>query len=254
MAASDSSLRCRHLSMRLVQHFTELPRPCSYLSDRLAALEHRVLLDVSPLELEAMLIRGWRRFGPAYFRPACGDCAECVSIRIPVDRFRPTASQMRALARGRHFALDVAKTRVDRERLELYKRWHAAREEKREWEPSPLTEREYQFQFAFPHPAGFEMTQRDEQGRLVSCGIIDVTPRALSAVYFFYAPEVSRLSPGVANVLRCVELARERGIPHVYLGYRVNGCESMKYKAKFTPHELLFDRPSFEEEPRWQPA
>jgi arginine-tRNA-protein transferase len=49
----------------------------------------------------------------------------------------------------------------------------------------------------------------------------------------------------------CLSLARERGIPHVYLGYRVLGCASMRYKATFRPHELLLGRPAPDEEPRW---
>jgi len=48
-----------------------------------------------------------------------------------------------------------------------------------------------------------------------------------------------------------VELARERGIPHVYLGYRVEGCASMRYKADFRPHEVLVGRPDEHENPRW---
>lgn len=228
-----------------------MPRACSYLPNRLAALEHRVLLDVSPEKLEPMLIRGWRRFGPAYFRPACSDCDECVSIRIPTAAFRPSESQLRALRRGKRFTLAIGKPKTDLERLELYQRWHALRESVREWDPSPLTPREYQFQFAFPHPSGFELTQRDEEGRLVSVSLLDITPNALSAVYFFYDPAIARLSPGIANVVRCVELARARGIAHVYLGYRVIECPSMKYKARFHPHELLRDRPGFDEEPRW---
>jgi arginine-tRNA-protein transferase len=55
----------------------------------------------------------------------------------------------------------------------------------------------------------------------------------------------------VAGVLISVEMARDRGIPHVYLGYRVSGCPSMRYKAGFRPHELLQGLPAADEEPRW---
>ena len=67
-------------------------------------------------------------------------------------------------------------------------------------------------------------------------------------------PAESRLSPGVATVLLAVEMARERGIPHVYLGFRVMGCASMRYKAGYRPHELLQGLPGPDEEPRWVPA
>ena len=82
---------------RIVRHFIEEPRACAYLSDRLASLEYRLMVNVSGEELEVLLLRGWRRFGPAYFRPACKLCTECQSIRLDVHRFDTTDSQRRAL-------------------------------------------------------------------------------------------------------------------------------------------------------------
>jgi leucyl-tRNA---protein transferase len=237
----------------LIDQFVEDPRACDYLDAQRASLEYRVMTGVDPDELEAMLVRGWRRLGPFYFRPACAGCLECVSLRIPVASFRPTASQQRAARRARRLQARLGTPRVDRARLDLYARWHAAREDRRGWSPSALGPDDYALQFAYPHPAVRELTLWDGP-RLVAVGLSDVTPRAWSAIYFFYDPEVARLSPGVANVMLCLSLARDRGIPHVYLGYRVLGCPSMRYKAAFRPHELLVGRPGFEEEPRWTAA
>ncbi len=234
----------------LVEHYVEDPRACDYLPAERAALEYRVMREVGAEELEGLLVRGWRRLGPFYFRPACAGCLECVSLRIPVASFAPTASQKRAAARARRFEMRLGTPRIDDERLELYARWHAAREERRGWPASELRADEYWLQFAYPHPAVRELSVWD-RGRLVALGLCDVTPRAWSAIYFFYDPAIARLSPGVANVMACVALARQRGIPHVYLGYRVLGCPSMRYKATFRPHELLVGRPGPDEEPRW---
>jgi len=81
---------------RLIQRIVEPPRPCSYLDDREASLDLRVQVDVTAEELDAMLERGWRRFGPVYFRPACAACNECVTLRIPSATFTPSKSQRRA--------------------------------------------------------------------------------------------------------------------------------------------------------------
>ena len=234
----------------LLNHFVEDPRACDYLPDERATLEYRVMSGVGPEELESLLVRGWRRLGPFYFRPACAGCFECVPLRIPVATFAPSGSQARAARRVRRFRVRLGVPRVDRARLDLYTRWHAAREERRGWNASPLTVDDYALQFAFPHEAVRELTLWDG-GTLVALGLCDVTPHAWSAIYFFYDPAIARLSPGVANVMLSLELARERGIPHVYLGYRVLGCPSMRYKATFHPHELLLGRPGPEEEPRW---
>jgi arginine-tRNA-protein transferase len=237
----------------VLQAFVEPPRACDYLAGREAALEYRMMADVSLDELQAMLERGWRRLGPFHFRPRCAGCLECVSLRLPVAGFRPTESQRRARRRTRRFRAEIGPPRVDRARLDLYRRWHAARETARGWEAAPLRADEYWLQFGYPHPAARELTLWDGD-RVVSVGIWDFAPRALSAVYCFYDPAIARLSPGVANVLLGIEEARARAVPHVYLGYRVLGCPSMRYKSRFGPHELLLDRPRADEAPRWLPA
>lgn len=238
---------------RLVRHFVEEPRGCSYLSGVQAALEYRLMVDVAPEELEQLIIRGWRRFGPAYFRPACTPCGECRSIRLDVHKLAPTPSQLRALRRSRRFRLEFGKPKIDGERLALHAAWHRTREDARGWEASQLTEDEYATQFAFPSTTGREFAWYDGE-RLVAVGLLDVTKNCLSAAYFFYHPDIARLSPGVGNVLQCVELARELGAQHVYLGYRVEGCASLRYKGLFRPHELLEGRPSLEHAPEWHEA
>jgi leucyl-tRNA---protein transferase len=242
---------------RLLRQFTESPRACSYLSDREAALEYRVMLDVSPKELEAMLLRGWRRFGPCYFRPACAGCGECVSIRLPTEGLKLNQSQRRAKKSCAGLEVRISAPRVDRERLSLYRKWHSFREETRGWGGSPLDSESYALEFAFPHPAARELAYYDlveGRRRLVGVGICDETPKAWSAIYFFYDPDYQKRSLGTFNILYQLEHARGRGIPYVYLGYRVAGCRSMRYKATFQPHELLFGLPSATEEPGWIPG
>jgi arginyl-tRNA--protein-N-Asp/Glu arginylyltransferase len=43
-----------------------------------------------------------------------------------------------------------------------------------------------------------------------------------------------------------IAAAKERGVPHVYLGYYVEGCRSLEYKARFTPNEVLRDGSTWE--------
>ena len=238
---------------RVLAHEVEPPRSCSYLPERTAQLENRVMLDVRSEELEAMLERGWRRFGPLYFRPACAACMECVPTRIPTDRFRPSRSQSRARKRIAQLRAELGVPRVDAARLALHERWHQGREAHRGWAPNPMSPREYFQSFAFPHPSVRELALYSGD-RLVGVGICDVTPRAWSAVYFFYDPSDRRLSLGTANVLLQIELARAQGIPFVYLGYRVEGCASMRYKGAFQPQQRLIGRPGLDEPPRWVDA
>lgn len=208
------------------------------------------MLDVTELEVDALLEKGWRRFGPIYFRPACSACTECVSLRVLTARFSPSKSQRRAARACSPLRRVVGAPRIDDARLALYAKWHAGREEARGWESNEQTRERYSLEFAFPHPCAREAAFYDDDakaddgsyGRLVGLGLFDTTPRALSAAFFFYDPDYARLSLGTANVLSLIEDARQAGRPYVYLGYRVEGCASLRYKGAFRPHELLYER------------
>lgn len=239
--------------MRVLARHIEDPRRCSYLPSERAQLETLLIDDVSPLELEVLLERGWRRFGPTYFRPRCSACTACDSIRVVVGEFQPSKSQRRALKRASALSRVVGRPRVDDERLALHARWHAHREGVRGWEPNPIDFEGYAIHFAWPHPSAREVSFRDpaRDGALVAVGLWDVTPRSSSAVFFFFDPDYADLSLGIANVVLGVEDARRERRAHVYLGYRVRGCASLEYKARFSPYEQLEGRPRLDETPRW---
>jgi arginine-tRNA-protein transferase len=238
---------------RILDAFREAPHRCSYLPDQHAALDVRIAVGVSPAELGAMLARGWRRFGPSYFRPACASCHACEPTRIRVASFRASRSQKRARRESSRLIRLLDTPTVDRERLDLYARWHRDREGRHGWDPAPLGVDEYAMEFAFPHPCVREIAFRDpgRDNRLVGLGIVDEVPDALSAVYFFWDPEHAPPSLGTAHIVSLVEDAAERGLPYVYLGYRVAECPSMAYKGRFQPQESLTGRPADHDRPEW---
>jgi arginine-tRNA-protein transferase len=240
----------------LLEQVIEEPRACSYLSREDAQLEVRVMVHVTAEEFEAMLMRGWRRFGPCYFRPACASCHECVGLRVVVDDFEPTKSQRRAGRAGSRLRRVVGPPRVSEDRLSLYAQWHAEREGARGWQPNAHTARSYALDFAYPHPAAREVAFYDDAagGKLVALGLWDETPSCSSAAFFFFDPGYASWSLGIANVVLGIADARRRGVPHVYLGYRVLECASLRYKAGFGPHELLRERPEPGESPQWESA
>ena len=75
--------------------------------------------------------------------------------------------------------------------------------------------------------------------RLIAVAYVDALPEALSAIYCYYDPMERARSLGTFNILSLLASARERGVPHVYLGYYVAGCRSSEYKRKFRPNEVL---------------
>ncbi len=241
--------------MHLIERLVERPRACPYLPTERASLEQRVMLDVAAHEMDLLLERGWRRFGPIYFRPACASCSECVSLRVNASRMKASKSQRRAARGCARLRRVVGVPKVDSERLALYASWHRSREQVRGWEPNPQTRDRYALEFAFPHVCAREAAFYDDDagGKLVGIGLFDETPAALSAAFFFYDPAYARVSLGTANVLALVGDARASRRSHVYLGFRVSGCPSLRYKATFRPHELLVGRPSLDEAAIWCP-
>jgi arginine-tRNA-protein transferase len=235
-----------------VEHarFPTPEHPCAYLQGRPAMLEVRLLTDVSPEETEHLVERGWRRFGPEYFRPICLGCQECVSLRVPVGEFRFTKSQRRVVRKCHDIAVEIGTPRADADRVALYRKWHAAREQACGWQENPLDEEGYRRQFCFPHACGREMSYW-AAGRLVGVGLVDEMPESVSSTYFFFDPDFSQLSLGVFSALCEISLGLQLGKSYVYFGYRVMGCKSLIYKSAFRPHELLIGRPGEEEGAVW---
>jgi len=71
--------------------------------------------------------------------------------------------------------------------------------------------------------------------------VFDKFNDGLSAVYCFYEPEREHESVGTSMILRLTLIARSLGLPYNYLGYYVENCRKMCYKARFSPLEVLSD-------------
>ena len=67
----------------------------------------------------------------------------------------------------------------------------------------------------------------------------DMMADGLSMVYSYFDPELDERSLGTFMILDHIARARSAGLPHVYLGYWVNGSSKMNYKVRFTPQEHL---------------
>ncbi len=77
-----------------------------------------------------------------------------------------------------------------------------------------------------------------ERPLLAAC-LTDILADGLSMVYSFYVPEERQRSLGTFMILDHIERACRLGLPHVYLGYWVEGSKKMAYKARFLPQERL---------------
>jgi hypothetical protein len=60
----------------------------------------------------------------------------------------------------------------------------------------------------------------------------------LSMVYSYFDPDMEDRSLGTFMILDHIERARAAGLPHVYLGYWVDGSPKMAYKVRFGPRSI----------------
>ena len=75
--------------------------------------------------------------------------------------------------------------------------------------------------------------------RLIGVSIVDRVPTGLSSVYMFFDPASARRSLGTFSIVWEIEQVRRLGRPYYYLGYYVAGSQTMSYKARFRPNEVL---------------
>ena len=185
------------------------------------------------------LASGWRRFGNMLFRPRCRSCQACRSLRILVDQFRPNRSQKRARKGCRCVELVIRSPSVSRNKLNLYDRYHHFQADQKNWPLHPAKDAgSYASSFVYnPIPTEEWCYYLDD--KLIGVGYVDTLPDGMSAIYFYYDPEYRHLSLGTWNVLRLIDECVDRGIPHLYLGFYVEGCQSLDYKSNFVPNQIL---------------
>lgn len=226
--------------------------PCTYLPNLAAKTHYRYLESCDAKTYEAMLERGWRRFGKILFRPECSVCQQCRSLRVEVERFTPNRSMSRAGKKNADLDVEWSKPLLTVDHLELFRRYHQAQNVLRGWPLCSAEPDEYCRSFVegsgvFGHELRLELG-----GRLIAVALVDVLPRAISAVYCYYDPNFRDRTLGVMAILQQIQKARELGIPYVYLGYWVEPNSSMRYKSRYRPHQLLQGRPADLAEPNWR--
>ena len=218
--------------------FKTPPSRCEYLHDQQWQLQFELLPDLQASHYMQRLKEGWRRVGPVMFRPDCDECRKCQTLRVVTTSFRPSESQQRAWKRNvNDVELVIGSPTITPERRALFTRFHQHGHQTKGW-PAPEPERTALDLYVL-NPFPTEEWSYWISGRLVGIGYVDVLPEGLSAIYFFHDPDDHRRSLGTLHILKMIDAARQRNLPHVYLGYFVEGCRSLEYKARFRPNEVL---------------
>ncbi len=186
---------------------------------------------------DALSKQGFRRSQNVLYRPSCADCAACLSARIRVADFTPSKSQKRTLRRNRALERRATSPWATEDQYDLFRRYLDSRHSDGGMADMDVFEFAAMIEETPIRSRVIEYAEA-ETGALTAVCLTDVLDDGLSMVYSFFEPDRARDSLGTYIILDHIEIAREAGLPYVYLGYWVPGSPKMGYKAKFSGLEI----------------
>ena len=221
--------------------FRTIPHPCSYLDNEEAStvfVDPEVIPSIDLLsELSEI---GFRRSGPHVYRPDCGSCNACVSVRIPTAAFSPNRRFKRVLTRNQDVTITTTLSIATNPNARaLYERYVNTRHQ--DGDMYPASQEQFDSFIVSPNESTrfFLFTVGT---KLIAVTVCDELSQGLSAVYTFFDPDESKRSPGTFAILSLIAHASQKQLPYVFLGYWVKDCHKMEYKLDFRPIELLQDK------------
>lgn len=233
------------------QFYLTAPATCPYLPGQLERKVFTHLVGPRAPEMNDLLTQGgFRRSQNIAYRPACETCRACVSVRILAGGFTPTKSMRRVLSQNSDLVSTVHQAEPSTEQFSLFRQYIDHRHQSGGMsdmsaldyavmvEDSHVNTRVIEYRKREPG-AGIDDSKR---GELVAVALTDTMSDGLSMVYSFFNPNYEKRSLGTFLILDHVARTQKLGLPHVYLGYWVNGSEKMGYKIRYHPQEHLTPR------------
>lgn len=208
---------------------------CSYLPTQKERL--LVYIDDEPMSAEqyaAFQNEGFRRSQDIVYRPHCNDCNQCQSIRLEVNKFKPSKSQKRISNKCRKFTVSVVSS-VSPDYYELFEQYINQRHNDGVMYPAEPNQLASFAHCEWMSPLFIEIR---DGSKLIAVGISDPSSISLSAVYSFFDPSYEQYSLGTFLVLKQIEIAQQSNRTYLYLGYFISDCKKMNYKTNFKPYQI----------------
>jgi len=231
--------------------FSTLETSCSYLDGCKTRMEYKYIENVTMELNQALVERGWRRFGHYYSRPQCSKCKACLSLRIDVKNYVFSRAAKRTFKKAEGIRYVIQTPSISNEHLELYDKYHHHMEQKRGWQYYYLKPQSYHELYVSGAQSFGKEVLYFYDDRLIGVDLIDFLDDGISSIYFYYDPEFAYLSLGRLSIYEQLILAKEYDLDWIYLGYYVENCQSLKYKALYKPYQILQGSPTISEDAIW---
>ena len=237
-----------HQPTQSPQFFLTAPSPCPYIEGQFERKVFTHLVGSKAPEMNDLLTQGgFRRSQNIAYRPACETCRACVSVRILAGAFQPTRNMKRIVSRNQDLIGAELQAEPSSEQYGLFRRYLDARHRKGGMSDMTVLDYAMMVEDTHVHTKVIEYRRRGPDtfltgrgtGELMAVALTDQMSDGLSMVYSFFDPDLPERSLGSFMILDHVARARAAGLPHVYLGYWVNGSRKMDYKVRFRPQEHL---------------
>jgi leucyl-tRNA---protein transferase len=233
----------RHSLPIAPQFYVTAPQTCPYLDGRMERKLFTALQGDSAEKLNDTLSKqGFRRSQNVLYRPSCSECSACMSARIRVADFVPTKSQKRAMKRNGDLRREATSPWATEDQYGLFRRYLDSRHSDGGMADMDIFEFAAMIEETPVRSRVVEYTTDPVPGErrrpLTAVCLTDVLDDGLSMVYSFYDPDRLGDSLGTFIILDHIAIAREAGLPYVYLGYWVPGSRKMGYKSKFSALEV----------------
>ena len=223
------------------QFYLTAPSPCPYLPrrDERKVFTHLIGKRAATLN-DTLTQSGFRRSQTIAYRPACENCRACVSVRVRVNEFAASRNLRRVDERNADVRAAVIRAEPTAEQYSLFRSYLDVRHA--DGGMADMSVLDYSMMVEDSHVETRLLEYRvgtGGQGRLVAVCLTDLLADGLSMVYSFYDPLEQARSLGSFMILDHIRRAKRLGLPHLYLGYWVEGSKKMAYKARFLPQERL---------------
>ena len=228
----------RHTLPIAPQFYVTAPQPCPYLDGRMERKLFTALQGDNAERLnDSLSQQGFRRSQNVLYRPSCAECSACLSARIDVSEFSANKSQRRTMRRNTQLDRQATSPWASEDQYELFRSYLDARHANGGMADMDVFEFAAMIEETPIRSRVVEYSDRADKS-LVAVSLTDVLQDGLSMVYSFYAPDRPNQSLGTYMILDHINIARENGLPYVYLGYWVPGSRKMGYKANFSGLEV----------------